>query len=63
MGSQLKTWIYWLTVNMVTDYPFVSTGIAGKLITLDAGDLVADLRSDAIQLFQAVEAISRHLFF
>ncbi|MGG1601009.1 hypothetical protein [Paenibacillus naphthalenovorans] len=50
-------------VATAATYLFISTGIVGKLINLDAGELEAGLRSGAIQFLQAVGKVSRHLLF
>ncbi|MBP1157112.1 hypothetical protein [Paenibacillus sp. PvR148] len=67
ISSNHKRRSYWRSelvnglVATAATYLFISTGIVGKLITLDAIRLEAGLRTGAIQLFQAVEAVSRNL--
>lgn len=48
-------------VATAATYLFMMTGIVGKLMTLDANQLEAGFRTGTIQLFQAVETVSRHL--
>ncbi|MED4600309.1 hypothetical protein P9314_06290 [Paenibacillus validus] len=48
-------------VAIAATYLFIATGIIGKITSFSADGLESGVRNGAIQLYQAVETVSRHL--